>query len=131
MQEDPAQAIGSAKELLETVLKSVLGLHGAGKETKLDIRALVKKANVHLGLDPGGVLGSDAAAEQRRRMLGSLAALVVSTAELRNAGFGTGHGLSRRPELDVPTARMVVDAAVTVAHFYLEVHAAAPFLPAK
>ncbi|WP_217570611.1 abortive infection family protein [Streptomyces sp. GbtcB7] len=124
LREDPAQAIGSAKELLETVLKSILGLHGTGKETKLDVPVLLRKANVQLGLDAGGVRGSDAAAEQRRRMLGSLAQLVISTAELRNAGFGTGHGLSQRPELDVPTARMVVAAAVTVAQFYIEAHAA-------
>lgn len=125
LQDDPAQAIGSAKELLETVLKSILGLHGTGKETKLEIPALVKKANVALGLDAGGVRGSDAAAEQRRKVLGSLTQLVMSTAELRNAGFGTGHGISRRPELDAPTARLVVDAAVTAAHFYMEANLAA------
>ncbi|MFD3836712.1 abortive infection family protein [Streptomyces sp. NPDC058642] len=125
LREDPAQAIGSAKELLETVLKSILGLHGTGKETKLEVPALIKKANVQLGLNAGGVLGSDAAAEQRRKVLGSLAQVVTSTAELRNAGFGTGHGISQRPELDVPTARMVVDAAVTVAHFYMEANLAA------
>ncbi len=33
--DDPAQAIGSSKELLETVLKAVLGLHGNGPETRL------------------------------------------------------------------------------------------------
>ncbi|MFD9502309.1 abortive infection family protein [Streptomyces sp. NPDC060035] len=54
--------------------------------------------------------------------------LWLSPLPRRNAGFGTGHGLSRRPELKVPTARMVVDAAVTVAHFYLDVHAAASSL---
>jgi len=86
---------------------------------------LLKKANVHLGLDTTGVRSGDPGAEQRRKALGSSAQLVVTTAELRNAGFSTGHGLSRRPELDVPTARLVVAAAVAVATFNIEAHAAA------
>lgn len=124
LHDDPAQAIGSAKELLETTLKAVLGLHGAGPETKLDIPKLVKQANVKLGLDAAGVDGSEPGAEQTRKVLGGLAQVVNGTAELRNAGFGTGHGLSRAPAPDVATARMVVSAAVAIATFYAEAHAA-------
>lgn len=122
--EDPAQAIGSAKELLETTLKAVLGLHGTGPETRIDVPQLVKRANIKLGLDAASVDANEPGAEQRRRVLGSLAQVVNGTAELRNAGLGTGHGISRGPELDVATARMVVSAAVTVATFYVEAHAA-------
>ncbi|WP_190197151.1 abortive infection family protein [Streptomyces djakartensis] len=124
IRDDPAQAIGSAKELLETVLKAVLGLHGNGPETKKDIPHLLKEANIALGLDPAGVRGSEPGAVQRRKTLGALANLVNSIAELRNAGFGTGHGLSQRPTLDVATARLAVSAAVTAATFYIEAHAA-------
>ncbi|MER6206587.1 abortive infection family protein [Streptomyces sp. NPDC001642] len=124
IRDDPAQAIGSAKELLETVLKAVLGLHGNGPETKKDIPHLMKEANIALGLDPAGVKGNEPGAEQRRKALGALTNLVNSIAELRNAGFGTGHGLSQRPTLDVATARLVVSAAVTAATFYIEAHAA-------
>jgi hypothetical protein len=52
---DPAQAIGSAKELLETTLNAILGLHGTGPETKLEIPQLVKRASVELGLDAATV----------------------------------------------------------------------------
>jgi hypothetical protein len=124
LHEDPAQAIGSSKELLETVLKAVLGLHGAGPETKLDIPKLVKDANVALGLDAAGVRSADPGAKQRRQLLGSLSHIVNSSAELRNAGFGTGHGLSQRPALDIATARLTVSAAVAAATFYIEAHAA-------
>jgi hypothetical protein len=124
LHDDPGQAIGSAKELLETTLKAVLGLHGAGPETKLDIPKLVKQANVELGLDAAGVDGSEPGAEQTRKVLGGLTQVVNGTAELRNAGFGTGHGLSRGPVAEVATARMVVSAAVAVATFYAEAHAA-------
>jgi len=122
--EDPAQAIGSAKELLETTLKAVLGLHGTGPETKIDVPQLIKRANLKLGLDAASVDADEPGAQHRRRVLGSLAQVVNSTAELRNSGFGTGHGVSRGPEIDVATARMVVSAAVAVATFYVEAHAA-------
>jgi hypothetical protein len=121
---DPAQAIGSAKELLETTLKAILGLHGTGSETKLEIPQLVKRAGVELGLDAGTVPDAVPGAAQRRKVLGSLAQIVNSTAELRNAGLGTGHGVSQGPVLDVATARMVVSAAVAVATFYAEAYAA-------
>ncbi|MER8061794.1 MULTISPECIES: abortive infection family protein [unclassified Streptomyces] len=124
IRDDPAQAIGSAKELVETVLKAVLGLHGNGPETKKDIPYLLKEANIALGLDPAGVKASESGAVQRRKALGALTNLVNSIAELRNAGFGTGHGLSQRPTLDVATARLAVSAAVTAATFYIEAHAA-------
>ncbi len=120
---DPAQAVGSAKELLETTLKAILGLHGTGPETKLEIPQLVKRATTKLGLDAASVPDTQPGAAQRRKVLGSLAQIVNSTAELRNAGLGTGHGVSQGPVLDVATARMVVSAAVTVASFYAEVYA--------
>lgn len=124
LHDDPGQAIGSAKELLETTLKAVLGLHGTGPETKLEIPKLIKKANLKLGLDAASVRGDEPGAEQRRKVLGSLAQIVNSAAELRNAGLGTGHGVSQGPVLDVATARMVVSAAVAVATFYAEADSA-------
>lgn len=124
LHDDPGQAIGSAKELLETTLKAILGLHGIGQETKLNIPVLVKRVNVQLGLDAAGVDGEQPGANPQRKVLGSLAQIVHSTAELRNAGLGTGHGISQGPVLDVPTARMVVSAAVTVASFYAEAYTA-------
>lgn len=124
LRDDPAQAIGSSKELLETVLKAVLGLHGTGPETRVDVPKLVKMAGQQLGLDPSGHRGAEPGAEQRRKLVGALANIVNSTAELRNAGFGTGHGGTRRPALDLATARLVVSSAVAAATFYMEAYAA-------
>lgn len=71
LRDDPAQAIGSAKELLETTLKAILGLHGTGTETKLEIPKLIKRANVRLGLDaattPDNEPGAINAARSSRR----------------------------------------------------------------
>lgn len=56
-------------------------------------------------------------------MLGALPEIVNATPELRIAGFGTGHGGTQRPALDVATARLVVSAAVAAATFYMEAYA--------
>lgn len=116
--EDPAQAIGSAKELLETVLKSVLGEHG--ERSSDDVPTLLRRAQRELDLDPTspdrGVPGADVV----RRTLSNLGQVVVGVAEVRNL-FGTGHGRSRARELNVAHARLVVNAALTLATFLLEV----------
>lgn len=119
---DPAQALGSAKELLESVFKAILELHGHSKDTRADLLPLMTRVNQQLGLQASGIRDSDPGAEQRRRIAGSLNQLVQSVSELRNAGFGTGHGGSRRDELDLATVRLTVTAAVATASFYAETH---------
>jgi hypothetical protein len=124
LNDDPPLAIGASKELLETVFKAILGLEGAGKDTRLDMPELAKKVNVELGLDDQGSRSEEPGAKQRRGILKGLNSIVNGIAEIRNEGFGTGHGVYGRPELDVATARLVVTAASAAATFYIEVHAA-------
>lgn len=116
--DDPALAIGSAKELLESVLKSVLGMHGSGPDTHVDMPKLAKRANVQLGIDPAGVRGDEPGADSRRRIVGGLTAIVNGVAELRNAGLGTGHGVSQRPQVDQAMVKLAVSAAAIAAAFY-------------
>jgi hypothetical protein len=115
--DDPSQAIGSAKELLETVLRYVIGDHG--ERGTDDIPALLRRAQRELDLDPTspdrGVPGADVI----RRTLSNLGQVVVGVAEVRNL-YGTGHGRSMARELDVAHARLVVNAAITLATFLLE-----------
>lgn len=115
--EDPGQAIGSAKELLETVLKTVIGEHG--QKSRDDIPELLKKAQTELDLDPKSSSGADTL----RRTLSNLGQVVHGVAELRSL-YGTGHGRSKSPELEIAHARLVVNAAITVATFLLEVYQA-------
>jgi len=132
LREDPPQAIGSAKELLETVFKAILGLSGGGKDTRLDLPQLAKSVNVKLGLDDQGRRGGEPGAKQRRGVLKGLNSIVDGISEIRNEGFGTGHGVFERPELDIATARLVVTAAAAAATFYIEIAALerpAPRLP--
>jgi AbiJ N-terminal domain 5/Abortive infection C-terminus len=112
--DDPAQAIGSAKELLETVLKTVIGDHE--QKSRDDIPDLLKKAQAQLDLDPRSASGS----ETLRRTLSNLGQVVHGVAELRSL-YGTGHGRSKSRELEIAHARLVVNAAITVATFLLEI----------
>lgn len=116
--EDPEQAIGSAKELLETVLKTVIGDHNLRPSD--DIPALLKKARTELDLDPNAPGGTSPAADSLRRTLSSLGQVVVGVAEVRNL-YGTGHGRSKSHELEIAHSRLVVNAAVSIATFLLEV----------
>ena len=116
--DDPEQAIGSAKELLETVLKAVLGIEG--ERSSEDISALLKKARKELDLDPR-TLSDDTSGEKTiKRVLSSLGQIVTGVAEVRNL-YGTGHGRHRSRALEIAHARLVVNAAITIATFILEV----------
>lgn len=116
IRDDPEQAIGSAKELLESVLKAIVGLEG--ERSSQDVHALLKLARKKLGLDPAqlGVPGQSTIA----RTLNNLGQIVIGVSEVRNL-YGTGHGRYRSKELDIVHARLVVNAAVTIASFLLEI----------
>ena len=115
---DPAQAIGSAKELLETVLKCVLDEHDPKSDN--DIPALLKRGCQKLGLDVASVDAAAPGAEVVRRILGNLGQVVTGVAQVRNV-YGTGHGHVNARELEIAHARLVVNGAVTMATFLLEV----------
>jgi hypothetical protein len=85
-----------------------------------DIPALLKKARTELDLDPNAPGGTSPAADSLRRTLSSLGQVVVGVAEVRNL-YGTGHGRSKSHELEIAHSRLVVNAAVSIATFLLEV----------
>jgi hypothetical protein len=124
LRKDPPEAIGSAKDVLETVFKAILDLPGTGKETKLDLPVLAKKVNIDLGLDDQGARGDEPGAKHRRAVLKGLNSIIHGIGKIRNEGFGTGHGVYGRPELDIATARLVVTAVAAAATFYIEANAA-------
>ncbi len=116
--DDPEQAIGSTKELIETVLKTILGLHGAtiGND---DMPKLLKRVQAALGLDPRDIDNTMPGSDSFRHLLGNLAQVVYSVSELRNL-YGTGHGKSNAPGLDPASARLVVGAGTTLAAYLMD-----------
>jgi hypothetical protein len=117
---DPAVAIGSTKELLETVFKTVLHIDGAiiGKD---DMPKLWKKVQTALVLDPSQVESTAPGADSFRRLLGSMTQIVVSITELRNL-YGTGHGKSKATKLDTESAQLVVAAGTVLARYIMRRH---------
>ena len=119
---DPELAIGTAKEMVETVCKSILEALGTTPDKGWDLARLVKEAGTALKVTPADVADDAPAAASIRKTLGSLGGIVVGVAELRNA-YGTGHGKPMgagglRPR----HARLAVGAASTLAAFLFETY---------
>jgi hypothetical protein len=123
---DPELAIGTAKEFVESVCKSILDDRQIEHDKNDDLPALVRKTAKALQLTPDDIAATARAADTIKRMLMNLATLVQGSAELRNA-YGTGHGKSKtqtKQGLKPRHARLAVGAAATLGVFLYETHEA-------
>ena len=118
LETDPAQAIGSAKELVETVAKQVLA-HFKENTEGHDLPHLVKLAFRQLNLTPDTLPQVKKGRESIRLVLAGLSQIVAGTAELRNL-YGTGHGRLHTGGLEPRHARLVVGAAAALTRFLLD-----------
>jgi Abortive infection C-terminus len=120
--DDPALAIGTAKELVETTCKTILQARGVPADDSADITELVKATRKELGLLPDGVPSAAKGAEVIRRLLSNLGSVAQGLGELRNL-YGTGHGRAGASKgLSARHARLAVGSAATLASFLLETH---------
>ena len=116
---DPEQAMGSAKELTESVFRIVLEKHGIILESKTPLPKMSKEVFRVLNLSVDQISDSVQGAESSRRVLASLGQIVAGLTELRNL-YGTGHGRARVSGVKPRHARLAVGAAVTLCVFILE-----------
>jgi hypothetical protein len=122
--DDPALAIGTAKELVETCCKTILDASGETNYDRLDLIKLVKHTMKHLQLMPDDIPDAAKGAKTIKAVLGNLATISQGMAELRNL-YGTGHGKhANHKRLPPRHARLAVGAATTLASFLFETHAA-------
>ena len=122
IEHDPALAIGTAKELVETCCKTILQERGECVPSNVDVPQLVKLTMKQLKLTPEDIPNGDRGSDSVRRILGSLSTITQGVAEIRNL-FGTGHGRIAGSEgLTSIHAKLVVGAASSVAVFLLETH---------
>lgn len=122
IEDDPGLAIGTAKELVESVCKTILEARQIEFQSDADIGQLVKEARKALGLVPDSVPDSAKGSESIRRLLSNLGSVAQGLGELRNL-YGTGHGKSGSARgLSSRHARLAVGAASTLATFLLETH---------
>jgi|tagenome__1003787_1003787.scaffolds.fasta_scaffold20860815_1 hypothetical protein len=119
VEDDPALAIGSAKELIETTAKVVLRERGLPVNETDDLPKLAGQAQTAVGLHPMGS-GPDAS-EGVRQILGAVTTIARGLAELRNRGHGTGHGpATARTGLRPRHAHLAVNAAITWCQLLLD-----------
>jgi len=119
---DPRLAIGTSKELVETVCKSILRERKIEFEPKLELMDLVKLTRKELKLVPDDIPESAKAADTIRKLLSNLASITQSLAELRNT-YGTGHGHDGKAKGLTPRhARLAAGAATVLAKFLFETH---------
>ncbi|CUW41790.1 protein of unknown function [Magnetospirillum sp. XM-1] len=118
---DPTAAIGAARDMLESVAKSILeGLEEPyGSSEKLPV--LVKKVCKRLGLVPDDVSEKAKGAESIRLVLSNLGTIAQHVAELRNL-YGSHGGSPERKGLKPRHARLAIGAAGTLALFLLETY---------
>ena len=119
---DPDLAIGTAKELIETVCKTVLNDRGIAYSKDVKLAKLVRLACESLSLTPENIPNSSKASDTIKGILGNLSSFTQNMAELRNA-FGTGHGKEMGTKgLQARHARLAVGAASTLVIFLWETH---------
>lgn len=122
VENDPGLAIGTAKELVETVCRTILEERGIDVSVKDDLPKLVKATAKELKLTPSDIPDETKASESIKRLLSNLATITNGIAELRNR-YGTGHGKAAKSKgLSPRHAKLAVGAASTLAIFLVETH---------
>ncbi len=117
---DPALAVGTAKELVESCFKTILVGRGLGYSKTDDLPKLSKNTFKALKLLPDDIPDSAKGVETIRRVLSNMSTIVQGLAELRGL-YGTGHGRDGRARGISPRhARLAVGAASTLVMFLFE-----------
>lgn len=118
--DDPAQAIGSAKELAETVAKTILNKRNVPFSQSADLLELGKLTFKALKQLPADVPERAKGVEIIKRMLSNLGSVVQGIAELRGL-YGTGHGKDGKAKgLSPRHARLVVGTAAALSYYWME-----------
>lgn len=114
---DPAGAITSSKDLVETMYKLILDKKNIEySNSKDDLPKLHYKVATALGLSVKSVPDSATGSAAAHRVLGSLANTVSGLAELRN-NLGRGHGRTAASPALERHARLAFNAAVALTEF--------------
>ncbi len=120
VERDPALAIGTAKELVETCCKSILIKRGVSFSRSDDLPKLTKALAKELKLVPDDISDKARGANSIRLILQNLSAMTQHLSELRGL-YGSGHGRDGKHRgLKPRHARLAVGAAVAFIDFATE-----------
>jgi len=122
LNDDPELAIGTAKELVETLCKTILTDQKVPHDASLEFPKLVRLTLKELELVPDQVAAQVKGADTIRVLLNNLASISNGLAEIRNL-YGTGHGKHAQSKgLQRRHARLAVGAAATLGVFLFETY---------
>lgn len=120
---DPTNAIGMAKELIESCCKTILDEMSILYTKDDDVPQLASKTMDALNLLPANIQPTDRGADAIKAVLGSLRAIPTKLAEIRNP-FGSGHGKSASFQgLEVRHAKLAVGSSITFVDFIWSTYA--------
>ena len=105
---DLSQAVGVAKELIESVARSVLVVRGEVVSENAAFTGVVAKAHEVLERQPGKGLTQ---AEPLRSVMQNAKAMACKLGDLRNS-YGTGHGRAVEPQVTDELSQVCIDAAL-------------------
>jgi hypothetical protein len=112
-------AIGTAKELLETVCKSILKQKGIPINKDWTLPQLLNATSSALDFKPKEADNPAKAEKGIRQILGGISTIIHGVADLRN-GYGTGHGKDANFKgLEVKYAKLIVGVVSEIAILFL------------
>lgn len=122
IENNPTEAIGKAKELIETCCITILENKEISIDKSWNVQQLSKQAVKSLKLTPDDIADSAKASDTIKKLLSNLASICAYMAELRNP-YGSGHGKSASYKgLSSRHARLAVGATASVVSFLWETY---------
>lgn len=122
IERDPALAIGTAKELVESCCKSILSKCGVEYARGADLGDLTKLLTKELRLVPEDISDEAKGADNIRLILRNLTQLTHNLAQLRGL-YGSGHGRDGKHRgLQARHARLAVASAVAFIDFVCDTY---------
>jgi len=119
LQNDTDLAIGTSKELIEIICKSILKQLNITIDKNWDLLRLVKETNKVLDFKPKNASNPEDAERSIKQILGGISSIIQGITELRN-NYGSGHGKDADfRSLETRYARFVVGLVSELAVFYL------------
>jgi hypothetical protein len=119
---DPDLAIGSSKELIESVCKTILDDRSVVIKDSIGFTELTREAFSTLSLTPDNISQTTRAADEVKRMLANLNSIVRQIEAIRDL-YGTGHGRHAKAKgLQPRHARLVSGCAEVLCIFLWESH---------
>ncbi|WIM92338.1 abortive infection family protein [Porphyromonas gingivalis] len=116
-EENPTEAIGKAKDFIESCCKTILEKAGIELNSKWDVTNLVDEVFKCFNIMPRNIDDDVKGAKSIKQVLGSLKAIAQGIAELRNL-YGSGHG---KPDsyrgLEPRHAQLAVGSSITLVRF--------------